>query len=354
MEDVTVTVEETQTCIDVASTDNSATRWKNALNYYRQNCSHIRSARTNEKIRCVAIMDTSYSMDGRRIICVKLGLCSLLANFEPEDEVNVIAFASKVKSISGGFKSVSELIDNAPQLLHEMHTDGCTACYDAIIEGIGTMRDRSFMYESFATSSPDDKFKNIAIVLTDGEDNESRHNPLSVERCLLNPRIKNFMFLMVSVDMTKRWERKFRRWMDLNHCKQVRVNVKTGSSLVGVFKEMLLCRILQTESSNVRFLQDGASLATSQAINEDGLTEEDYKKLRAMYLREVNDVDHPHAERDCDDEEDEDGCDFSLVYPNMVRNGSEGVSSVCSCSDGGDWKGDFLMMMMTVQVMTIG
>ena len=80
MEDVTVTVEETQTCIDVASTDNSATRWKNALNYYRQNCSHIRSARTNEKIRCVAIMDTSYSMDGRRIICVKLGLCSLLAN----------------------------------------------------------------------------------------------------------------------------------------------------------------------------------------------------------------------------------------------------------------------------------
>jgi Mg-chelatase subunit ChlD len=251
MEEVSSTLDDR--CIDVANMDNSAGRWQEALNYYRQGCSHIRSARTKEKIRCVAIMDTSYSMDGRRMICVKLGLCSLLANYEPDDEMNLIAFATKVTSISGGFKSVSELLSSAPQLLSAMHTDGCTACYDAIIEGIGTMRDRANMYASFATSSSDEEFKNIAIVLTDGEDNESVHNPISVERCLLNPRIKNFMFLMVSVDMTKRWELKFRRWMDLNYCKQVRVNVRTGSSLVGVFKEMLLCRVLQTECSSVRF-----------------------------------------------------------------------------------------------------
>lgn len=341
----------TERAVDVTNMDNSAERWEQALNFYKQSCENIRSSRSNEKIRCVAIMDTSYSMDGKRLICVKLGLCSLLANFEADDEMNVIAFASKVKSVTAGFKAVSELIPVAPQFLHAMLTDGCTACYDAIVDGIGSMKDRSSMYESFATEQPDTVFKNVAIVLTDGEDNESVHNAKSVERFLVNPRMSKFMFLMVAVDMTKQWERKFRSWMDLNHCKQVRVNVRTGSSLVGVFKEMLLCRILQTESSSVRFLQKSVEVEGIVGSGTNGLSEDDYLALRGKLLREVpttTDIAHPPRvarargggvawDEDEDDDEDDD-CYDGMNIPCFVRNTSEGVSSVCSCSDGG---GDF-------------
>jgi len=343
--------------IDVANGNNNAERWEQAIQYYRENCEHIRTARSKERVRCVAIMDTSYSMDGRRLICVKLGLCSLLANFEVDDEVNMMKFDSKVTSVTQGFKPVGELLAQAPQLLQNMTTDGCTACYDAIVEGVTSMRDRASLCQSFATEAADVQFKNVAIALTDGEDNESVHTARSVERLLVNPRMSQFMFLMVAVDMTKRWERKFRSWMDLSHCKQVRVNVRTGSSLVGVFKEMLLCRILQTESTSPRFLQ-------SSAVPEggaEGLTEEEHLALRASLLRvgvgngaPGADICHPRKRGDADDysddddEEGEDGYDVDLLR--FRRGGSEGVSSVCSCSDGGfdhddddddfnDWRG---------------
>lgn len=340
--------------IDVTNGNNKAERWEQAILFYRENCAHIRSSRSKERVRCVAIMDTSYSMDGRRLICVKLGLCSLLANFEADDEVNMMKFDSKVTSVTAGFKPVGELLTQAPQLLQDMNTDGCTACYDAIVEGITNMRDRASLCQSFAAEASDVPFKNVAIALTDGEDNESVHTARSVERLLVNPRMSQFMFLMVAVDMTKRSERKFRSWMDLSHCKQVRVNVRTGSSLVGVFKEMLLCRILQTESTSPRFLQ---SSALSEGGAEEGLTEEEHLALRASLLRvgvgaPGADICHPRKRGGGDnysgDEDDEDDMDIDALR--FGREGSEGVSSVCSCSDGGfdhdddddcnnDWRG---------------
>jgi uncharacterized protein YegL len=319
--------------IDVSNSDNSAERWQRAMQHYRDSSANIRSARSQGKIRCVAIMDTSYSMDGKRLICVKLGLCSLLANFEADDEVNVIKFDSKVTSVTKGFQHVSEVLDQAPQLLHSMLTDGCTAYYDAIVEGVSVMRDRASLCQSFAVpEKADSAYKNVAIVLTDGEDNESVHTAKSVERLLVNPRMKQFMFLVVAVDMTKQWERKFKSWMDLSHCKQVRVNVRTGSSLVGVFKEMLLCRILQTESTSPRFLQS----STAQGGSTDGLTEEEHLALRASQLR-VNTVGGDEEEYGNDEDDNEDEDDGLLRVPRFTRNGSEGVSSVCSCSDGGDF-----------------
>jgi uncharacterized protein YegL len=319
--------------VDVGNMDNSEQRWEHAINYYRENCANIRSNRTEEKIRCTAIMDTSYSMDGTRLICVKLGLCSLLANFEKDDEVNIIAFASKITPLSGGFQPVADMISTAPRLLNLMNTNGMTACYDAIIEGIGQMKDRSALCESFAPSEA--KFKNVAIVLTDGDDNESKSTPRSVERFLVHPGMNSFMFLFVAVEMSKRSERKFRSWMDMTHCKQVSVNVRTGSSLVGVFKEMLLCRILQTESNSPRFLQKGAGVTTENADGE----EVDYEALRAQLLRKLpaTDIPHPNAGKKMmwDNDEEESDCDLNDI-PQLTRNLSAGVSVVESCSSDDD------------------
>lgn len=309
--------------VDVSNMDNSVERWKRAVEYYRSSGASIRRDRTEENIRCVAIMDTSYSMDGTRLICVKLGLCSLLANFESDDEVSLISFATKVQSVTDGFKPVSELVEVAPKLLHDMDTNGCTACYDAIVDGITKMRDRVSMFGSFSSSHK--RFKNVAIVLTDGDDNESIHTPRSVEKFLISPGMKTFMFLFVAVEMSRRSELKFRRWMEMSHCKQVSVSVRTGSALVGVFKEMLLCRILQSEGTSTRFIQNGSCVEAKC----ENLQDVEIDELRCHLLRTM-----PNAEKiNLDAFEGNELDEFSYH--------SAGVSVVDSCSSGGGDNSEF-------------
>ena len=77
--------------VDVTNMDNSVSRWAQAIQYYHKSCSTIRSNRTDEKCRCTAVIDVSSSMEGKFLICVKLGLCSLIANLNDDDEMNITA-----------------------------------------------------------------------------------------------------------------------------------------------------------------------------------------------------------------------------------------------------------------------
>lgn len=98
---------------------------------------------------------------------------------------------------------------------------------------------------------------------------------------------------MVAVDMHIRQEQNFLSWMELRHCKQISVNVHSGSMLVQVFREVLLNRILQTESTNSRFLQLGEG---SVIDNPDVPAVQPVSMLREDILRQ-RDADQADLDR---------------------------------------------------------
>lgn len=308
-------LDESERSVDIHNCVNTAARWSQAIEHYSQSCSSVRAERTAGICRCNAIIDISGSMEGKKLIAVKLGLCSLLANFSENDEMNITAFSGRSRPITDGFLPVAQLRQVVPRLLENLQVDGCTACYDAIIQGIGALRTRCDIADD---STP---HKNVAIVLTDGDDNESVTSPHDVESHLCRPGINSFMFIMVAVAMSAREEMRFRSWMDLSHCKQISVSVKTGTSLVGVFKEMLLSRILQSDiTASGRFLgQGGVPIDhTTSFVNSQELA-----SLRNNMLRGTRGGGGGIGV--CDEGE----CDGALYD-------SDGVSCVDSCSDHGD------------------
>jgi uncharacterized protein YegL len=318
-------VEESEMSVDIRNWQNTASRWSQAIEHYTQNCSTIRAERTADICRCNAIIDISGSMEGKKLIAVKLGLCSLIANFSDMDEMNITAFSGRSRPVTDGFLQVAQLREVIPRLLENLQVDGCTACYDAVIQGIKALRTRC---DDATDSAP---HKNVTIVLTDGDDNESKTSPLDVERHLCSPGINSFMFIMVAVAMSAREEKRFRNWMDLGHCKQISVNVKTGTSLVGVFKEMLLSRILQSDvATSGRFLEHGGVAIEADACVDS----EAFASLRNNMLRGAR-----GGSPTCDEGGEEDGkaCGLYAGYH------SDGVSCVDSCSDNGDDDGDVFL-----------
>jgi uncharacterized protein YegL len=319
-------------CGDVQNWDNSVERWADAIDYFNTSCATLREGNTGEHCCVNAVIDVSGSMDGSKLIAVKLGICSLVANLSDEDEMNIMSFSGKVKHLTDGFVPVRDLRRSVPSLLHGLHTDGCTAFYDAVIKGITTFRSHCREVEPVK----DRKKKNIMIALTDGADNESCHKARHVLQHICNPGISQFMFLLVAADMQRREERSFQEWMDLVHCKQVSVSVKTGTRLVGVFKEMLLSRILQTEADNARFLQlpgEGIDIDLSKHARMSEL-DATFETLRQQMTRKVAVGGASMAAGCCneDDMDDNSRCD------------SCGISRVSSCSDHGDmndmWSSD--------------
>ena len=179
-------------CVNVGNDLNTKERWQQSVSFYRKSCESLRSLRTAEKCRCIAIIDVSSSMEGRRLTAVKLGLCSLLANLADGDELCVSAFAREYFPVTNGISSIDHLNESFPTFLERLKECGSTAFYDAVVEG---MRDLKVK----ASSSSEGHFKNISIVLTDGEDNESSKNARIVEQHLCNPGINTFMFILVAV-----------------------------------------------------------------------------------------------------------------------------------------------------------
>lgn len=185
---------------DVKNADNSTARWARAILYFSQSCETLREGDTGERCRVNAVIDVSGSMDRSKLTAVKLGICSLVANLKDTDELNITAFSGRCKPITGGFRPVLELKESTPTLLQRLRTDGCTACYDAIIAGVKDLRGRCREAASPEAAAE----KNIVIALTDGADNESRHKASHVLRHICSPGIPNFMFMMVAADMQAR------------------------------------------------------------------------------------------------------------------------------------------------------
>eukprot|EP01038_Epipyxis_sp_PR26KG_P004878 gene4878-6834_t len=245
---------------DVKNVENTVLRWTQALNFYAQTCTEIRNGRSQGKVFMNVLMDTSGSMFGTKLIAAKLGLCALIANLNPKDEVNISIFNTSMKSISSGFLPVEALTASSKLsvLLSQMYADGSTSCYDSLLTGI---QELALHWQS--REQDEEPIKNVMIVLTDGEDTSSEKQSNDVLRSLMNPKANNFMFMLIAVDMHSSEEANFRSWMELRHCKQISVNVRSGAKLVQVFREILLSRVLHTQVDNNRFLQMGEQVNLS-------------------------------------------------------------------------------------------
>jgi hypothetical protein len=270
--------------VDVKNSDNSVRRWETALaTYSQQNENGSGStnvmneggpSRSQGRVVLNALIDISGSMQGTKLIAVKLGLSALISQLEDNDVMNITSFSDRSHSITGGFQTIGSLKRILPVLLNALLDDGSTAFFDAVIEGIRHLRHysqgRVVLNDSntqqqtsnnnpnnvpVVVITPEEKQKCIVIALTDGEDNASRYSSPHILYRLSNPGINNFMFVLLAVDMGENEERTFRSWMELRYCKQISVNIRSGSKLVQIFKEVLINRILMTDVNNARFYQ---------------------------------------------------------------------------------------------------
>jgi uncharacterized protein with von Willebrand factor type A (vWA) domain len=204
----------------VSTVENTPDRWTEVLTYFASCCSTLRESRAPGKVVLNAIIDVSGSMDGIKLICVKLGLCALISNLADDDEVNITSFSKRTKPVTNGFTIVRDLRRALPQLLSRVWTDGATACYDAAIQGLQQLKSR--YYYNSNNMGDDSQTKYIQVVLTDGEDNESNQTADAVYQLLCQPGFNRFMFILVAVDMLSTSENSFRTWMNLVHSKQIR------------------------------------------------------------------------------------------------------------------------------------
>jgi hypothetical protein len=309
--------EQLERSVDVRNTSNSIDRWTLALSMYSQQKhpaadNHPTDSeadpaiitpsvfhRADGKVIINALIDISGSMAGTKLIAVKLGLCALISQLEDNDIMNITSFSDRSQTITGGFQTVGQLKEFLPYLLFNLRDDGSTAFFNAVIEGIRHLRNysqgklvqfqlanlnnnnrSSFRHgnnnpppanvpvipTTSVTLTPEENQKVILMALTDGEDNASRYTSVQVLYRLAHPGVDNFMFILLAVDMALREEQTFRSWMELRYCKQISVNIRSGSKLVQIFKEVLIQRILQSDVSQGRFYR----LADDEAEEDDG------------------------------------------------------------------------------------
>ena len=156
---------------------NGVDRWRAAMEEYHQTGQLVN--RTEGKVSINALIDISSSMEGTKLTAVKLGLCALVANLLPDDEMNIIAFSHVALDLTNGFQTIAHLRSNnhLPQLLRDVREGGSTACYDTISNAVTELR-------AHAQHDSKPNKKNIIITLTDGEDNSSFHTGIAVKMSL--------------------------------------------------------------------------------------------------------------------------------------------------------------------------
>ena len=222
---------------------NVASRWRQALDLYASQHVHDEK-RTAGRVCMSCVIDVSSSMEGTRLDAVKLGLCALVSGLASTDKLSIGSFADYNRDITGGFGQVEAIRDQLPNMLERVTAGGPTACYDAALQGIRSLR---------GEQTRDGDEKHVLVLLTDGEDTSSASSAVDVLSSLALPEISNFMFILVAVEMSEAEQRVFEPWLAMRHCKQMSVSVQTGARLVRVFKEGLLDRVLQSEPGSTRF-----------------------------------------------------------------------------------------------------
>jgi Ca-activated chloride channel family protein len=112
----------------------------------------------------VLVVDVSGSMEGEKLQMVKAGLESFLLRILPEDRVGLVTFANEAEVVV----EPEALSDNRIALqtaIQEAFAEGGTALYDALVVAEEALR---------TLPPPEEERIRAIVLLSDGEDNESR------------------------------------------------------------------------------------------------------------------------------------------------------------------------------------
>lgn len=220
-----------------------------------------------------AVIDTSGSMKGNKITAVKLGLCAMAAYLHDTDLFSISRFHEQTEMVTPGFFPVQQLRATLPRVLVGVEAGGGTAFYDAIERGLEAIHALS----AFAPPNT----RRVLIALTDGEDTSSVRSVEQIESRIADPGINNFMCIIMAVGMSPYDRARFQPWLRYRHMKQLSVDVQTGSTLVTVFKEVLMSRVYTTENERLYVPGRGPQMREEPAETVTGavVAEADYDMM---------------------------------------------------------------------------
>jgi hypothetical protein len=141
---------------------------------------------------------------------------------------------------------VANFLQILPSLLVYMQASGSTSFSNAFTEG----------FEQMPVSRPSIDCadlihitRNIFLALTDGEDTASSANSRAVHRIVRFPQIQNFMFIAVMLDVNVQVLESMSSWFLYTHAKRIDVAMRTGRSLVALFGETVIHRMLRDDDA---------------------------------------------------------------------------------------------------------
>jgi Mg-chelatase subunit ChlD len=129
-------------------------------------------------------------MEGMKLERVKAGVRSIVEKLRPgQDQLAVSAFNSSCEVVTKRDDSFDAILRASDSLV----ANGSTSLYDAIVQSVKSVK-------STSTAAPHRRYG--LIVLTDGDDNDSKASLEDATSAITEPGIDNFfcVFMLVNVD----------------------------------------------------------------------------------------------------------------------------------------------------------
>jgi len=215
-------------------------------------------------------------MGGTRITATKLGLCAMVAHLADNDRISISKFNEHVQSCTPGFITISEITPLLPGILSGIQETGRTAAFDGVVSGVQDLK-------AFAEFADDGAgYRYVEFVLTDGQDNSSKHSLAETNEIVQHPGFAPFMFVMVAVGMEGNTRSMYQPLVEMPHCKMLSVGVRTGHTLFRTLKEVLVQRISRdvierqvvappiAEALGENALEQGETWPSSPSYSYDG------------------------------------------------------------------------------------